>query len=82
MENAPNEPVPLHLRNAPTELMKDLGYGQGYRYAHDHPEGVVDMNCLPESLAGHKYYHPSEEGMERTIKSRLAEKEKKKISKS
>lgn len=82
VENAPNEPVPLHLRNAPTELMKDLGYGQGYRYAHDHPEGVVDMNCLPESLAGHKYYHPSEEGMERTIKSRLAEKEKKKISKS
>jgi putative ATPase len=50
------EPVPLHLRNAPTKLMKDLDYGKGYRYAHDEPEGVADMPCLPPSLEGRRYY--------------------------
>ncbi|MEX2271328.1 MAG: replication-associated recombination protein A [Vicinamibacterales bacterium] len=52
------EPVPHHLRNAPTNLMKQLGYGKGYLYAHDEPEGVADMQCLPESLKDRKYYRP------------------------
>jgi putative ATPase len=51
-----SEPVPLHLRNAPTRLMRDLGYGQGYQYAHDYEEGKTDMLCLPEKLKGRKYY--------------------------
>ena len=50
------EPVPLHLRNAPTRLMKDLGYGKGYIYAHDVEDKVADMQCLPNSLADRKYY--------------------------
>jgi putative ATPase len=69
---APAEPVPLHLRNAPTALMRDLGYGQGYRYAHDEPEGVADMPCLPESLKDRTYYVPTDRGFEREIKRRLA----------
>jgi len=53
------EPVPLHLRNAPTSLMKQLGYGQGYQYAHDFESGRADqMECLPEGLRGRKYYKP------------------------
>jgi putative ATPase len=66
-----NEPAPLHLRNAPTGLMKELGYGRGYRYAHDEKAHVADMNCLPESLQNRTYYLPSEEGFEKTIKARL-----------
>jgi putative ATPase len=65
------EPVPLHLRNAPTRLMKELEYGKGYRYAHDEAEGVADMSCLPPSLAGKKYYEPTERGFEKEIKRRL-----------
>ena len=65
------EPVPLHLRNAPTSLMRDLGYGEGYRYAHDEAAGVADMECLPPALAGHKYYEPTERGFEKEIKRRL-----------
>jgi putative ATPase len=65
------EPVPLHLRNAPTKLMKQLDYGKGYQYAHDDPEGTVDMDCLPESLAGTKYYKPTERGFEKEIKRRI-----------
>jgi len=65
------DPVPLHLRNAPTRLMKDLEYGKGYRYAHDEREGVADMDCLPEALAGRKYYRPTDRGFEKEIKRRL-----------
>ena len=65
------EPVPLHLRNAPTKLMKQLDYGKGYQYAHDDPEGTADMDCLPESLAGKKYYKPTERGFEKEIKRRI-----------
>jgi putative ATPase len=65
------EPVPLHLRNAPTSLMKQLDYGKGYQYAHDDPEGVADMSCLPPSLEGRRYYEPQERGFEKEIKRRL-----------
>jgi putative ATPase len=64
-------PVPLHLRNAPTALMKGLGYGQGYRYAHDYPEGLVAQENFPEELKGRRFYHPTERGFEKTIKIRL-----------
>jgi putative ATPase len=63
--------VPLHLRNAPTKLMKDLEYGKGYQYAHDEAEGVAGMECLPPSLAGRKYYRPTDRGFEKEIKRRL-----------
>jgi putative ATPase len=65
------EPVPLHLRNAPTRLMKDLEYGRGYEYAHDEPAGVTGMECLPPRLAGRRYYAPSSRGFEKEIKRRL-----------
>jgi putative ATPase len=65
------EPVPLHLRNAPTALMKQLDYGKGYRYAHSESEGVADMSCLPPALEGRKYYTPTERGFEKEIKRRL-----------
>ena len=67
------EPVPLHLRNAPTSLMKDLGYGRGYKYAHQFSERVTDMNCLPASLSGKRYFIPSGEGYEATVSQRLKE---------
>lgn len=62
--NTVQHPVPLHLRNAPTSLMKDLGYSKGYKYAHDYNEGKADMQCLPEELKGKKYFHPSKRGLE------------------
>jgi putative ATPase len=65
------QPVPLHLRNAPTKLMKDLDYGKGYRYAHSEPDAVADMSCLPEALEGRRYYEPKERGFEKEIKRRL-----------
>jgi putative ATPase len=65
------EPVPLHLRNASTGLMKELGYGKGYKYAHDFQEGLTDMSCLPEALKGRVYYHPSKFGFEKTVGERL-----------
>ena len=65
------EPVPLHLRNAPTKLMKQLDYGRDYEYAHDDPNAVTGMDCLPPSLAGRKYYQPTERGFEKEIKRRL-----------
>jgi putative ATPase len=65
------EPVPLWIRNAPTGLMKDLGYGQGYRYAHDEAEGVAAMDCLPEGLVGRRYYHPTDRGEEKSTAARL-----------
>ena len=64
-------PVPLHLRNAPTRLMKELGYGEGYRYAHDEAEGVAEMSGLPEHLEGRKYYEPTDRGIEARIKEAL-----------
>ena len=63
--------MPLHLRNAPTTLMKQLDYGKGYQYAHSERDAVADMDCLPESLAGRKYYQPTGRGFEKEIKRRL-----------
>jgi putative ATPase len=65
------EPVPLHIRNAPTPLMKELNYGKGYKYAHNEAEGIADMDCLPESLQGRKYYRPTDRGYEQAIRQRL-----------
>jgi putative ATPase len=67
------EPVPLHLRNAPTGLMKGLGYGQGYQYAHDVEGKIADMQCLPDNLRDRTYYHPTSEGIEKRIRERLEE---------
>jgi putative ATPase len=66
-----NDPVPLHIRNAPTGLMKGLGYGKGYQYAHDIEGKVADMDCLPDSLKGRQYFHPEDSGDEEEIKRRL-----------
>ena len=65
-------PVPLLMRNAPTPLMKDLGYGKGYEYAHEHEGNVVRQQHRPESLEGHAYYEPTENGAEKAIRQRLA----------
>jgi putative ATPase len=65
------EPVPLHLRNAPTRLMKDLDYGKDYRYAHEERDAIAAMDCLPVALRGRKYYQPTERGFEKEIKRRL-----------
>jgi putative ATPase len=67
------EPVPLHLRNAPTRLMKGLGYGKGYQYAHDLESKVADMECLPDNLRGRVYYQPTNEGIEKRIRDRMEE---------
>ena len=67
------EPVPLHIRNAPTKLMKDLEYGKGYKYAHNEAEGIADMDCLPPSLSGKTYYRPTERGFEDTVRKRIQE---------
>jgi putative ATPase len=67
------EPVPLHLRNAPTRLMKQLDYGKGYQYAHDIEGKVAGMDCLPESLRDRRYYHPTSEGREKLLKQRMEE---------
>ena len=66
-----NEPVPLNIRNAPTRLMKDLGYGRGYVYAHDTKEKMAAMQCLPDALKDRTYYHPTEQGLEARYKVRL-----------
>ena len=65
------EPVPLWIRNAPTGLMKDLGYGRDYRYAHDEEEGVAGMDCLPQGLLGRRYYRPTDRGGETSVAARL-----------
>jgi putative ATPase len=65
------EPVPLVIRNAPTRLMKELDYGKGYQYAHDSDEKLTNMQCLPDSLQGTEYYHPTEQGLECKYKTRL-----------
>jgi putative ATPase len=64
-------PVPLHIRNAPTKLMRELGYHRGYQYAHDRPDAVVTQTHLPDQLAGREYYRPKESGYEQTIAGRL-----------
>jgi putative ATPase len=73
IEHTRQEPVPLHLRNAPTRLMKELDYGKGYKYAHDEEGKVADMDCLPDSLKGRTYYHPTQEGREKLLAQRLEE---------
>jgi putative ATPase len=73
VEQTAAEPVPLHLRNAPTALMKGLGYGKGYQYAHDTKDKVADMQCLPDSLRNRVYYRPTNEGVEKRIRERLEE---------
>ena len=73
VERTAAESVPLHLRNAPTGLMKGLGYGQGYQYAHDVEEKVADMQCLPDNLRDRVYYEPTNEGVEKGIRERMDE---------
>jgi len=65
-------PVPMHIRNAPTKLMKELGYGNGYKYPHDYSNAIVSQSYLPEKLKGKKYYQPTERGFEKVLKERLA----------
>lgn len=65
-------PVPMHIRNAPTKLMKDSGYGNGYKYPHDYANAIVNQSYLPEKLKGKKYYAPTERGFEKILKERLA----------
>ncbi len=64
-------PVPHHIRNAPTKLMKELGYGKGYKYAHDYSEGIVGQECLPDEISNRKFYRPSNRGFEKIIKERI-----------
>ncbi|MBA4397651.1 MAG: AAA family ATPase, partial [Syntrophus sp. (in: bacteria)] len=64
-------PVPLHIRNAPTGLMKDLGYGRDYLYAHDFEDAYVPQEYLPDALKGQSYYHPTERGYEKIIRERM-----------
>ncbi|NQT10941.1 MAG: replication-associated recombination protein A [Desulfobacteraceae bacterium] len=71
IESSGSQPVPLHIRNAPTRLMKDIGYGKDYRYAHDYKEGFTPQDYLPEKLRGRRYYFPTDRGYEKTIKQRL-----------
>jgi putative ATPase len=67
------EPVPMQLRNAPTRLMKEWGYSEGYQHAHKFEDALVDMECLPESLAGRQYYFPTDRGVEKRIRERMEE---------
>ena len=71
VESTRNEPVPMHLRNAPTKLMKTLGYGEGYKYAHDFEDGVVGQQNLPDNVAGHIYYQPKDRGYEVELRQRM-----------
>jgi putative ATPase len=73
VEQTAADSVPLHLRNAPTGLMKGLGYGQGYQYAHDLEGKVADMQCLPDNLRDRVYYRPTNEGIEKRIRERMEE---------
>ena len=73
IRNSMAEPVPMHLRNAPTRAMKQWGYGEGYQHAHNFEDAMVDMECLPPSMAGREWYHPSDRGVEKRIAERLAE---------
>jgi putative ATPase len=73
VEKTSAEPVPLHIRNAVTQLMKKTGYGKGYQYAHDLDSKVADMECLPDNLRGREYYHPTSEGREKLLAQRMEE---------
>jgi putative ATPase len=73
VEQTAADSVPLHLRNAPTGLMKGLGYGHGYQYAHDVEGKVANMQCLPDNLRDRIYYRPTNEGIEKRIRERLEE---------
>ena len=73
IESMPAEPVPLHLRNAPTKLMKELDYGKDYQYAHDVEGKVAAMECLPASLVDRRYYQPTNEGREKLLAQRMTE---------
>ncbi len=73
VEKSPAEPVPMQLRNAPTRLMKQFGYGSGYQHAHQFEDAVNTMECLPESLKGTTFYEPTDRGVEQRIAQRLAE---------
>jgi putative ATPase len=73
IEHTRQEPVPMHLRNAPTKLMKELDYGKGYLYAHDEEGKVANMDCLPGSLKGRSYYQPTQEGREKLLAQRMEE---------
>jgi putative ATPase len=76
VESTRAEPVPLHLRNAPTKLMREMQYGKGYKYAHDEKGKVAAMECLPENLRDRRYYHPTQEGREKLLAQRMEEIEK------
>jgi putative ATPase len=71
VERTRADPVPLHLRNAPTPLMRRIGYGKGYKYAHDYAEAQVEQQNLPDAIKDRTYYHPSDRGYEKTVKERL-----------
>ena len=71
IKSSGSQPVPLHIRNAPTRLMKEIGYGKDYKYAHDYKEGFTPQDYLPEKLQGKFYYFPTDRGYEKTIKQRL-----------
>jgi putative ATPase len=73
VEKTAAEPVPLHIRNAVTNLMKQVGYGKGYQYAHDLESKVADMECMPDNLRGREYYHPTSEGKEKLVAQRMEE---------
>jgi putative ATPase len=73
VRNHPDEPVPLHIRNAPTGMMKGLGYGSGYRYGHDYDNHFVEQQYLPDGLKERIYYRPTDQGEEKTIRDRLLE---------
>jgi putative ATPase len=77
-----NMPVPLHIRNAPTSLMKDLGYGKDYQYPHDYPGHFIEEEYLPENLKGRIYYRPTDLGFEREVKKRLDDWRKRKEKRS
>jgi putative ATPase len=73
IQTSTNEPVPLHLRNAPTRAMKEWGYGQGYQHAHKFQDAISNMSCLPDSLVDKRFYQPTDRGLEKRIAERLAE---------
>jgi len=73
LDQTRTDPVPLHLRNAVTKLMKAEGYGRGYQYAHDFDDKVTDMECMPDALRGRRYYHPTDQGLEARIRQRMDE---------
>jgi putative ATPase len=82
LQRTQSEPVPLHLRNAVTNLMKETGYGRGYQYAHDSDDKITDMTCLPSSLAGRTYYRPTDQGFEQRLRQRMEEIRRIKITKT